>query len=261
MTNSYVYGLIVLAYGVFNTTLYAQDSAKKNLHVYLLIGQSNMAGRAPFNHKDAAVVKRAYLLNDKNEWEPAKNPLNRYSTIRKSLDLQKMNPGYAFVKTILATNKNVSIGLVVNARGGSSIKQWTKSSKFYKEALKRTRIALKNGTLKGILWHQGESDAKDARYLDKLKILIANLRSDFGIPNLPFVAGQINRVPLINEQIKKLPEVVPHTGYVTSKGLKTMDRWHFNPKSIKILGERYAKEMLKLHTELKVELKKVSVEK
>ncbi|MBT3200104.1 MAG: sialate O-acetylesterase [Phycisphaerales bacterium] len=219
------------------------------MHVYLLIGQSNMAGRAPFTPAEAAEIPRCSLLNKEGKWEPAKNPLNRYSTIRKGLGMQKMNPGYTFALTMLEKQPAVSIGLVVNAKGGTSIKQWAKGTKFYKDALARTKIAMKTGVLKGILWHQGESDAKDDKYLDKLKTLIADLRKDLGAPNLPFVAGEVKDVKLINEQIKQLPKAVKHTAFASGEGLKTKDRWHFDAKSMKLLGKRYAQAMLKLQAE------------
>ena len=152
---------------------------------------------------------------------------------------------------LLAHDKAISVGLVVNATGGTSIKLWAKGTKFYKDALRRTQAACQTGTLRGILWHQGESDAKDGRYLEKLKALIANLRADLGAPNLPFVAGQVNNVPVINDQIKKLPATVPHTGFASSEGLKCMDRWHFNADSMRKLGQRYAVEMIKLHAKQK----------
>ena len=137
----------------------AYDGPRGKLHIYLLIGQSNMAGRAPFTKEESGVVQRTYLLNGEDEWELAKNPFNRYSTIRKELGMQKLNPGYTFAKTMLATAKGISIGLVVNAKGGTSIKAWSAGSKFYMEALRRTKIARRTGVLKGILWHQGESDS------------------------------------------------------------------------------------------------------
>ena len=86
-----------------------QINSKDNLHIYLLIGQSNMAGRSPFTEADSGIIERCFLLNDKDEWEPARNPLNRYSTIRKSLDMQKMNPGYMFAKEMLSKDKNITI--------------------------------------------------------------------------------------------------------------------------------------------------------
>jgi hypothetical protein len=229
------------------TTGFGANADGKELpHIYLLIGQSNMSGRAPFTEAEAAPIDRCLLLNDKDKWEPATNPLNRFSTIRKGLGMQKMNPGYMFAKTMLEKDKDITIGLVVNAKGGSKIAEWKKGSKFYNEAIRRTKEAQKEGVLKGILWHQGESDEKDAEYLGKLETLIADLRKDLGAPELPFVAGQVNKVPLINDQIAKLPAAVPATAFASSEGLTAMDRWHFDAKSMKILGERYAEEILKL---------------
>ena len=234
---------------IFGIALYSQDSIsetyygpQENLHIYLLIGQSNMAGRAPFSKQEAAVIPGCYLLNGKDKWEPARNPLNRYSTIRKEIGMQKMNPGYTFAQHMLKAEKDISLGLIVNAKGGTSIKLWAKGTKFYNEVLRRAAIAQKTGIIKGILWHQGEADRTDTQYLDKLKNLIVNLRSDLSIPGLPFVAGQINNVKLINVQIAKLPDTLPFTGFASSAGLEVEEtyRWHFDAKSIYILGERFA---------------------
>lgn len=248
--------LLLCTISISAATLFAQNSSpgsytgpKEQLHVYLLIGQSNMAGRAPFTKEESGVIDRCYLLNDKDEWEPAKNPLNRYSTIRKGIGMQKMNPGYTFAQTMLESSQTISIGLVVNAKGGTKISQWSKGTQFYKEAVRRAKQAQKTGTLKGILWHQGEGDSDNpAEYLDSLKTLIADLRKDLGISDLPFIAGQVNNVPAINGQIAKLPERVPFTGFASSKGLSAMDRWHFDSQSMRLLGQRYAEEMLKVQT-------------
>jgi len=223
------------------------NGPREALHIYLLIGQSNMAGRAPLTTQQSSVIERCFLLNDNDQWEPAQNPLNRYSTIRKELSMQKLNPGYSFAKAMLTANKNISIGLVVNAKGGTMIEQWKKGSIFYSEAVKRTEKAQQHGILKGILWHQGESNNQNpAGYLEKLETLISNLRHDLGIRDLPFIAGQVNNVPDINTQIEKLPQTLDFCGFVSSQGLTTFDRWHFDSGSMLILGERYAEEMLKI---------------
>ncbi len=231
---------------------------KKKFHVYLLIGQSNMAGRAPFTEEESAVIPGCFLLNAEDKWEPARNPLNRYSTIRKDLDLQKMGPGYTFAKTMLTEQAGITLGLVVNARGGTRIEQWTRGTEFYNEAIRRVKIAQAEGTLKGILWHQGESNSKYYdRYLSQLKSLVEDLRNDLEMPDLPFVAGQVfynadtkPNTRKINEQIAKLPDTLRLTGYVSSDGLTAMDGAHFDSKSIKLLGERYARQMLKLINQL-----------
>ncbi len=218
----------------------------EKLDIYVCIGQSNMAGRAPFSGEDANPIENGYLLNDDDEWEAAKNPLNRHSSIRKDLGMQKMGPAYMFARTMLQQPNARPIGLVVNAKGGTSIRSWGKGTYFYREVLRRTAIAQKQGTLKGIIWHQGETDAKDAKWLDKLKALITDLRADLNAPDLPFVAGQVNNVPLINEQVFRLPAEIPRTAVVSSDGLKAMDRWHFDTPSAKLLGQRYAEKMLDL---------------
>lgn len=218
------------------------------VEIYLLIGQSNMAGRAPFTPEEAEPIERAFLLNGEDAWEPAKVPMNRHSTIRKGLGMQKLNPGYTFSKVMLEKQPGVSIGLVVNAKGGSKIEQWKKGTKFYAEAIRRTKAA--KGTLKGILWHQGESnEGNPEAYLEQLVQLVKDLREDLAMPELPFVAGQVHKLPSINDEIAKLPAALPDTAFVSSEGLKAMDRWHFDAESMRLLGERYAEAMLKLQTD------------
>lgn len=234
--------LLTLALGL------ATALAGEKPDIYLLIGQSNMSGRAPFTETEAAPVEGCFLLNGEDKWEPAKNPLNAHSTIRKGLNQQKLNPGYSFSIRMLEKNKGVTLGLVVNAKGGTRIEEWGKGTKFYSDAVRRTQAAQKEGgTLRGILWHQGESNEKNPEeYLEKLKSLVEDLRKDLGSPKLPFVAGQVNNLKPINDQIAKLPETVPHTAFVSSEGLKAMDRWHFDHDSMILLGARYADEMMKL---------------
>lgn len=239
---------IILGFAAFATAQEKPDVPKEKLHVYLLIGQSNMAGRAPIAEEEAKELPRAYLLDGEDKWEPAKNPLNRHSTIRKGLGMQKLNPGYSFTKKMLEADPDVAIGLVVNAKGGSKIEEWESDKKFYKEIIRRAKEAEKTGTLKGILWHQGESNVgQEDKYLDQLKDLVKNLRKDLDTPDLPFVAGEISvDERKMNEEIGKLPEAVSATGVASSEGLNTYDRWHFDAESAKKLGERYAEEMLKL---------------
>ena len=223
------------------------NSDKNKHHIYLLIGQSNMAGRAPYDGKEKDVIPNAFLLNNKNEWQGADNPLNRYSTIRKGMNMQKMNPGYYFAKTMLEKQKGITLGLIVNAKGGTRIDQWKKGSKFFKDAVARTKKAMETGTLKGILWHQGESDHKNEKYFEAFSKFVTDLREALGEKNVPFVAGEIKQeVQLINDQLNKLPSALKNTAVVSSKGLKTYDAWHFDNASVKTFGERYAKAMLQL---------------
>jgi len=216
----------------------------ENLMVFLLIGQSNMAGRAPIEGGDAGTIDRCWLLNHEGVWEPAASPLNRYSPHRKEMSMQRMGPGDYFARTFLDARPGAAIGLVVNARGGTKIEQWSRDGRLYYEAVRRTRKALENGVLAGILWHQGEGNRDDADYLEKLKDLITDLRSDLNAPELPFVAGEITGEWPVNDQLEKLPETVPHTAVAGVEGLVTFDRRHFDTPSMRELGRRYARAMI-----------------
>lgn len=231
---------------------------QKELQIYLLIGQSNMAGRAEILGNDADTLENVFLYtgNPEKQWKKAANPLNKYSTIRKDLSMQKLGPGYHFAKKMIEFDKRNSIGLVVNAKGGTSISEWKPGSHFYNEAVKRTKEAMKNGTLKGILWHQGESDvSKFDSYTSQIVNLMEAFRKDFNSPDLPIVVGQLSedkpqRIHF-NKMILKLPSSLENVGVVTTENTSTIDSNHFNSESQKLLGERYAREMKKLSKKLK----------
>ena len=53
----------------------------KKLDLYLCIGQSNMAGRGKLSPEVMDTIQYVYLLNAEDKFEPAVNPLNRFSTI------------------------------------------------------------------------------------------------------------------------------------------------------------------------------------
>jgi hypothetical protein len=143
------------------------------------------------------------------------------------------------------------LGLVVNAKGGTALAEWMPGQTLYNEAVSRAKAAMKNGTLKGIVWHQGESDvSKSNVYLEKVTLMIQQLRSDLGVPDVPFVAGQLAETrperKAFNEMILLLPSRVANTGVAASGGTATIDSTHFDSVSQRLLGERYATEMLKL---------------
>lgn len=221
-------------------TISAADEPKR---LFLLIGQSNMAGRAPIGKTDKEPIKNVFLLNTEGKWQAAANPLNQYSTIRKGLNMQKVSIAYGFAKALSKDSKE-SIGLIVNAKGGSKIDEWTKDSKFFKEAMKRVAQAEKGGSkLEAILWHQGESNQNDNEYDKKLATLVKDFRKATGNRELPFVAGEVKQGTAVNKFISTLAKQVKHTAVASSKDLKTMDKWHFDFKSIVELGERYAEAL------------------
>jgi hypothetical protein len=231
------------------------DKTIGNLEIYLLIGQSNMAGRAQILAPDFDTLNGVYLYkgDSVNSWEPAVNPLNKYSTIRRELPVQQLGPGYYFAKTMRAYDTGKQIGLVVNARGGTSIDLWAPGTTCFNDALKRTREALQAGTLKAILWHQGESDVKKYKdYPEKIITLINAFRKELNQPDLPFIAGEVaeekkNRAEF-NIMLKETLGKVPNTAVVRATGLTTYDSTHFDTRSMRILGVRYADETKKMLT-------------
>lgn len=243
---------------VFSSCSGSSNLEKKNeappaMDIYLLIGQSNMAGRADIETQDLDSLKGAFLFigSDDKTWEPAANPMNKYSTIRKGLDSQKLSMSYYFAKNMTEQNKEKQIGLIVNAKGGSSISEWMPGTIFYKDAVERAKQTMKSNTLKGIVWHQGESDvSRTDVYMDKLTIIIENLRKDLGDPNLPFVAGQLSEDKIerkqFNVMILELPQIIKNTGVVKTENTTTFDGTHFDSESQRKLGKRYAEEMQKL---------------
>lgn len=225
----------------------------KPFDIYLVIGQSNMAGRATIREEDKEAIPNAYLFvgQEQSTWVEAMNPMNLYSTVRKKLEMQRLGPSYAFAKTMTEAIPDREIGLVVNALGGTKIVQWLPGTRLYNEAIARTHKALVYGELKGVIWHQGEGDCDPERvklYLGRIEVLINAIREEFDDPKLPFVAGQVfenERRHAFNEMILQLPDFINNTGVVSSKGTKVFDGTHFDSESAILLGRRYADEMLK----------------
>jgi len=220
---------------------------REKMHIYLLIGQSNMAGRAAIPEGDKGPIEGCFMLDRENRWVPASNPLNRYSTIISNTSNQRLNPGYMFAKTMRQSDSKVSIGLIGNAKGATSIEKWMPGTRYYEQAIKRVKIARGAGVFKGVLWHQGEGNYTDTDYHVKLKKLIRQMRKDLGDRKMLFVAGGIcesDTSPggeLINAQLSRLAGEIPFMGFASSEGLDSFDgKWHFKTEDMKILGRRYA---------------------
>lgn len=231
----------------------------ENFDIYLLIGQSNMAGRAEITNDLLDTLENVFLFNG-FEWEKAANPLNKYSTSRKSIEMQKLGPAYTFAKT-LSQQQSHGIGLVVNARGGTSIEQWQKgysgSNDFdlYEGALDRIKKVQDTGAIKGIIWHQGESNQNNTtQYLSLLNKMIWDFRGDLELPQLYFLAGEIGKwrssSEEINALIQKIPDQINNAGYVISDGLTPLNGDlsdpHFDTVSQQTLGMRYANHILEV---------------
>ena len=251
--------ILIALIATLNPSFTHAQKSKVTYDIYLCIGQSNMAGRGPLNTALMDTLDGVFLLNSKGVFEPAVNPMNKYSTIRKDIKMQKLSPAYTFGKEMAKHSKH-PIGLVVNARGGSSINSWIKGSKdgYYEEAIRRTRQALaQGGKLKGIIWHQGEADCGyPESWIILLRQMISDFRHDLGVKHLPVVVGEISQwegwakergTKRFNNLIKYVDEQIPYVKCATSEGLG----WsignhdpHFSTEAQLEFGKRYAQKML-----------------
>ncbi len=223
----------------------------ENLQIFLLMGQSNMAGRGQVEEEDKVPIPGIFSLNRELAWVPAVEPVHFDRPFVGS------GLGRPFAKALLEANPSVAIGLVPCALGGSSLKQWTPGDKLYTEALTRARAALKSGKLKGILWHQGESDSGTEElarsYRERWTGFIDSLRRDLDAPEVPVLVGQLGEflyrdnggaslhARIVNEQLALIPLSVPKTAFVLSAGLNHKgDKVHFDRAALHELGRRYA---------------------
>ncbi|TXD53273.1 MULTISPECIES: sialate O-acetylesterase [unclassified Polaribacter] len=240
----YVFLVLLLS---FNKTM--SQNTFSDLEIFLCIGQSNMAGRASIEAQDTGLLEDVYLLNASANWEQAENPLNQFSTIRGGLSMQKLGPSWEFGKTLQSYGKRV--GLVVNAKGGSSISQWAEGTTFFNQAVARALAAqTAGGTIKGIIWHQGESDQGNTNYAADFTAMILALRKALSIPDLPVIAGQIRKwqgKKNINTIISKLKNTISNVDFASSTGLFHLgDNSHFDSESQRQFGVRYAQKYLEL---------------
>jgi hypothetical protein len=243
------------------TSLVPRVEADTSLQLFLLAGQSNMAGRGKVEAQDSVVNVRVRRLDSTMTWVPATDPLHWDKPA-----LVGVGPGRTFGLTLAARDANARIGLVPAAVGGSPISSWepgaldsATGTHPYDDALARLRAAQRDGKLRAILWHQGESDATPALsvlYAAKLRALIARFRADVGDPNLPFIIGELGKfdakpwsaeVARIDSVHRAIAASMPNVAYVSSDGLRDKgDTLHFDSASQRTFGERYAAAYLGL---------------
>ncbi|TWT30630.1 sialate O-acetylesterase [Blastopirellula retiformator] len=234
--------------------------AKENFQLFLLVGQSNMAGRGKVAPQDKEANPRVLTLNKQGEWVPAVDPIHFDKSIAG------VGLGRTFGLEIAKANPDVTIGLIPCAVGGTPIEHWvpgaydppTKTHP-YDDMLPRAKKALESGTLCGILWHQGEGDANPTRskaYEKNLTELVDRLRKELDVPDAPFILGQLGQFEgrpwtesthAVDKAQRHYAETHDNALFVSSDGLNHKgDNVHFDAASYRELGKRYAKAYLEM---------------
>ncbi len=267
---------IVINFLFFATTqVVAQDP---NFQIYLCIGQSNMEGAARAELQDSTVNPRFQVMEALNcdnlnrkigSWYPAVPPLCRCKT--------NLGPTDYFGRTMVANlPEKVKVGVIVVAVGGCKIELFDKDNypsyvetapgwmkgmikeydgNPYGRLVEMAKLAQKDGVIKGILLHQGESNSNDSLWTRKVKGVYDNLMKDLNLDpkNVPLLAGETVNADQqgicagMNTIIATLPQTLPNSYVISSAGCADgPDNLHFSVAGYRKLGARYAAKMLSL---------------
>ncbi|RNI26825.1 sialate O-acetylesterase [Rufibacter latericius] len=258
-----------------HTAALAQDP---NFYIFLCFGQSNMEGHAKFEPQDTTANNRFKVLEavdcpelgrKKGEWYPATPPLARCNT--------GLTPADYFGRTLLATlPENIKVGVINVAVGGCKIELFEKGTyqsyvatapdwmtaalvpydkNPYGRLVEMAKLAQKDGVIKGILMHQGESNTGDEAWPSKVKGVYDNLVKDLNLnpKKVPLLAGEMvskeqgGKCASMNAIIAKLPQVIPKAHVISSEGCPAVtDQLHFSAEGYRKLGRRYGAKMLTL---------------
>ncbi|GAB4041594.1 sialate O-acetylesterase [Spirosoma jeollabukense] len=254
----------------------AQD---KNFYIFLCFGQSNMEGNAKIEPQDTVNVNSRFqvmeavdcpdLNRTKGNWYTAVPPLCRCKT--------GLTPADYFGRELVANlPEKVRVGVINVAVGGCKIELfdkdhyesytanvpgWMKNfinqydGNPYARLVEMARLAQKDGVIKGILLHQGESNTNDTLWTKKVRVVYDNLMHDLNLKpkKVPLLAGETVNADQggicasMNKIIATLPQTIKNAHVISSAGCTdAADNLHFDAAGYRELGKRYAKEMLSL---------------
>lgn len=269
--------VILIALLLSTTDVFAQDP---NFYIYLCFGQSNMEGnQGTIESQDMTVDSRFKVMEavdcsnlgrKKGTWYTAAPPLCRcYSGL---------TPGDYFGRTMVANlSSDIKVGIVNVSVAGCKIElfdkdnyktyvstiteDWLKNiingynGNPYAYLVEVAKLAQKDGVIKGILLHQGESNTGDSQWPSKVKKIYNNLITDLGLDatKVPLLAGEVVNADQggvcasMNSIIATLPKTLPNSYVISSsKCTDGTDNLHFNAAGYRELGKRYATKMLSL---------------
>ncbi len=221
---------------------------------FLLMGQSNMAGRGDFGEVPEISNSKCYMLRN-GRWHPMSEPINPdrqiFGYFHSGVGLS------ASFADEYAKYFGEEIGLIPCADGGTKISEWQPGELLYDSAVSQAKLAQRTSEIAGILWHQGENDShriEDVElYHDRFMNMISSLIKDLNLPsNIPVIIGELGvfvgeydggkckYFRDINAILKGLSEELENGGFVSANGLTCKDDGiHFNSKSYREFGKRY----------------------
>ena len=255
---------------------FAQDP---NFYIFLCFGQSNMEGAARIEPQDLEGVSPRFLLmpavddparNRKmGEWCHALPPLCRPNT--------GLTPVDYFGRTLTENlPENIRVGVIHVAIGGIRIEgfmpegmeEFVKTAPGwmtgmlqaydnnpYKRLVTLAKKAQKDGVIKGILMHQGESNTGDPEWANKVQNVYDHLLGDLQLKpeEVPLLAGEVvqangeGQCIAMNKQIDELPKTLHTSQVISSTGCSNgPDKLHFDAAGYRELGRRYGEKMLEL---------------
>lgn len=262
-----------------NTPQNTETKPDPNFHIYLCFGQSNMEGSATIEEQDKTVNPRFQMMSPmdcadfnrkKGAWYDAVPPLSQCWS--------GLSPADYFGRTMLEKlPENISVGVINVAIGGCDIRLFDKEiyhdyTNTYPEAwfgdkikayggnpyaclIEMAKIAQKDGVIKGILLHQGETNQDDKDWPSYVKVIYNNMLKDLSLDakDVPLLAGELvhedqnGECASMNPIINKLPEVIPTAYVVSSSGCSVQkDLVHFDSNGVRELGRRYAEKMFSI---------------
>lgn len=224
-----------------------------DLNSFLMIGQSNMAGRGEISEVEPIDNFRCYMLRN-GRFIRMREPINPDRPIFEGQFRSGVGLAASFADEF-ANTYHKRVGLIPCADGGTSIKSWQKGSILYDNAVLISRLAMRSSKFSGFLWHQGESDAitEDtvAEYKAQLVKFIKDIRADLNAEELPFIMGELSHsvspdwaraelIEEINSIIYEVAEELPSCAVVSSDGLSMKsDGIHFSAPALRVFGRRY----------------------
>lgn len=250
---------------------------KSNFWIFICFGQSNMEGQAPIEAQDMTTTDRFLCLGTANEdygrelgkWRNAQPPLCRAEN--------RLGPIDYFGRTLLNfVPDNVRIGIVMVAISACPITFFDKDKNTavianeqrdymnhildqygrdpYGRLVSMSKIATMDGVIKGVILHQGETDAYTDEWRKEVRKIYRDLQKElqFDSITVPLIVGEVVRSEYggisgrANSVINDIVNHYSNTYVVSSEGClpDENDKNHFNSEGYRMLGRRYALKYL-----------------